>query len=84
MLLPQLKTLDIDLFIISCEGVDSSGVMWDSSAHNASYKSLLLKRASQSMLLLDKSKFNRSSEVRIGTIDEVTHLISDVQSERVP
>jgi Transcriptional regulators of sugar metabolism len=84
VLLPQLKTLDIDLFVFSCEGVDSSGVMWDSSAHNASYKSLLIGRASQSMLLLDKSKFNRSSEARIGTLDTVTHLISDAQPELVP
>jgi len=80
-LVSQLRPLEIDLFIFSCEGVDSQGVMWDSSAHNASYKSLLLKRASQSLLLLDKSKFNRSSEVRIGTVDEVTHLISDLQAE---
>lgn len=83
-LVPQLKALDIDLFIFSCEGVDRSGVMWDSSAHNASYKSLLLKRASQSLLLMDKSKFNRSSEERIGALSEVTHLISDAEPEQVP
>ena len=83
-LLSQLKSLEIDLFIFSCEGVDGQGVMWDSSAHQASYKSLLLRRASQSLLLMDKSKFNRSSEARIGTLDEVTHLISDAQPELVP
>ncbi|SNY76052.1 L-fucose operon activator [Enterobacter sp. CC120223-11] len=83
-LVTQLKTLDIDLFIFSCEGVDRHGVMWDPGGHNASYKSLLLKRASQSLLLMDKSKFNRSSEVRIGPLSDVTHLISDVQPEQLP
>lgn len=83
-LVSQLKTLDIDLFIFSCEGVDSHGVMWDPGGHNASYKSLLLKRASQSLLLMDKSKLNRVSEVRIGPLSDVTHLISDAQPERVP
>lgn len=82
-LISQLKTLEIDLFIFSCEGLDSHGVMWDSGPHNASYKSLLLKRASQSLLLLDKSKVNRSSEIRIGSLDDVTHFISDVEPEQV-
>jgi DeoR family L-fucose operon activator len=82
-LISQLKTLEIDLFIFSCEGVDRNGVMWDPSGHNASYKSLLLKRASQSLLLMDKSKFNRSSEMRIGPISDVTHLISDVEPEPI-
>jgi DeoR family L-fucose operon activator len=56
----QLKSLEIDLFIFSCEGIDSHGALWDSNAFNADFKSLLLKRASQSLLLIDKSKFNRS------------------------
>lgn len=61
-LISQLKLLDIDLFIFSCEGIDSHGGLWDSNRVNAGFKSLLLKRASQSLLLIDKSKFNRSGE----------------------
>jgi len=76
-LISQLKPLDIDLFIFSCEGIDSSGALWDSNATNADFKSTLLKRASQSLLLIDKSKFNRSGEARIGHLDDVTHIISD-------
>ncbi|WP_044867017.1 L-fucose operon activator, partial [Enterobacter ludwigii] len=73
-LFSQLKLLDIDLFIFSCEGIDSHGGLWDSNSVNAGFKSLLLKRASQSLLLIDKSKFNRSGEARIGHLDEVTHI----------
>ncbi|MFP8522335.1 L-fucose operon activator [Klebsiella michiganensis] len=40
-------------------------------------KSLLLKRAAQSLLLIDKSKFDRSGEVRIGNLRDVTQIISD-------
>ncbi|MFO6484140.1 L-fucose operon activator [Escherichia coli] len=76
-LISQLKSLEIDLFIFSCEGIDSSGALWDSNAINADYRSMLLKRAAQSLLLIDKSKFNRSGEARIGHLDEVTHIISD-------
>ncbi len=75
----QLKALDIDLFIFSCEGIDSSGALWDSNATNADFKSILLKRASQSLLLIDKSKFNRSGAARLGHLDDVTHIMSDKQ-----
>lgn len=78
-LISQLKSLDIDLFIFSCEGIDSDGALWDSNATNADFKSILLKRASQSLLLIDKSKFNRSGEARIGHLDDVTHIVSDTQ-----
>lgn len=77
-LISQLKSLEIDLFIFSCEGIDSGGALWDSNTVNAEFKSLLLKRASQSLLLIDKSKFNRSGEARIGHLDDVTHIVSDV------
>lgn len=79
-LISQLKPLEIDLFIFSCEGIDSSGALWDSNTINADFKSTLLKRASQSLLLIDKSKFNRSGEARIGHLDDVTHIVSDETS----
>lgn len=52
-------------------------LFWDSNAFNADFKSILLKRAAQSLLLIDKSKFNRSGEARIGHLDDVTHIVSD-------
>ena len=76
-LISQLKFLDIDLFIFSCERIDRHGALWDSSTFNADFKSVLLKRASQSLLLIDKSKFNRSGEARLGHLDDVTHIVSD-------
>jgi DeoR family L-fucose operon activator len=73
-LISQLKSLEIDLFIFSCEGIDSHGALWDSNTVNADFKSLLLKRAAQSLLLIDKSKFNRSGRP-IGHLDDVTHIV---------
>ncbi|WP_062935761.1 L-fucose operon activator [Enterobacter bugandensis] len=83
-LISQLRPLEIDLFIFSCEGIDSHGGLWDSNMVNASFKSQLLKRASQSLLLIDKSKFNRSGEATIGHLDDVTHIISDARMESRP
>lgn len=72
-----LKSLEIDLFVFSCEGIDGTGEMWDSTRHNAAFKSLLLRRSQQSLLLIDKSKFYRASEVKIGNLSLVTHMITD-------
>ncbi|RPH30897.1 L-fucose operon activator [Buttiauxella warmboldiae] len=76
-----LKNLDIDLFLFSCEGVDSSGTLWDTRSWNAEYKTVLLKRAAQSLLLIDKSKFDRVSEVRIGERTDVTEIITECDTK---
>lgn len=80
-ILSQLKALEIDLFIFSCEGIDGRGGLWESNAYNADFKALLLKRAAQSLLLIDKSKFNRAGEIQIGTLDDVAQVISDMHDD---
>ncbi|MRS89745.1 L-fucose operon activator [Enterobacteriaceae bacterium RIT714] len=77
-----LKDVEIDLFIFSCEGVDENGAMWDPAEQSATFKAQLLKRAIQSLLLIDKSKFQRSSEVKIGSLSQVTQIITDVHPSR--
>ncbi len=76
-IISHLKDLDIDLFIFSCDGIDNQGVLWDSNSYNAEFKSLLLKRAAQSLLLIDKSKMNRTSEIKIGNLSDVAQVISN-------
>ncbi|WP_413725778.1 L-fucose operon activator [Sodalis sp. RH16] len=78
-----LKHLDIDLFIFSCEGIDSEGMMWDSNAINAEYKTILLHKATQSLLLMDKSKLGRKSTVKIGPLTQVERIISDAGDSRI-
>ncbi|QKJ86220.1 L-fucose operon activator [Paramixta manurensis] len=73
--LALLKDLDLDLFIFSCDGIDNEGNIWDSGGHNAPLKQLMLKRAAQSLLLIDKSKMGRKSVVTLGHIDAVTTVI---------
>lgn len=75
-LVALLRQFDIDLFIFSCQGVDSEGHIWDAQAWDAQFKTHLLARASQSLLLVDSSKQGRSGEVRIGTLAQVTVLAS--------
>ena len=78
-IISQLKELEIDLFIFSCEGIDKEGILWDSNSYNAEFKSLLLKRALQSLLLIDKSKMNRTSEIKIGSVNDVEQVISNLE-----
>ncbi|MGG2079922.1 L-fucose operon activator [Lelliottia nimipressuralis] len=81
-LISLLKGVEIDLFIFSCEGVDEQGDMWDPAEHSALFKTQLLRRASQSLLLIDKSKFQRASEVKIGSLSQVTQMITDAHPSR--
>ncbi|NHB88982.1 L-fucose operon activator [Photorhabdus tasmaniensis] len=76
-LITQLKNLEIDLFIFSCDGIDADGDLWDSNIDNAQYKDTLIKRALQSILLIDKSKVNRESEIKIGNRSNITDIISN-------
>ena len=77
----MLKSLEIDLFIFSCEGVDGTGEMWDSTSTNARFKAQLLRRAAQSLLLIDKSKFYRAGEAKIGNLSLVTQMVTDVKPQ---
>lgn len=79
----MLKALDIDLFIFSCEGVDATGEMWDSTNNNARFKAQLLRRAHQSLLIIDKSKFYRAGEARIGNLSLVTQMVTDAKPDTV-
>lgn len=81
-LLLQIKDLEIDLFLFSCEGVDSEGGLWESNIANAEFKTLLLKRSLQSILLIDKSKMGRKSELKIGHLDRVSTVIMNDVAER--
>lgn len=76
-LVSLLRHLDIDLFIFSCQGIDGQGGIWDAQGANAEFKTLLLRRSAQSLLLIDKSKRERTGEVEIGTLAQVTEVITD-------
>ncbi|ELY4220381.1 L-fucose operon activator [Cronobacter sakazakii] len=75
-----LKHIDIDLFLFSCQGIDEAGTIWDARSWNAEYKTLLLRRAAQSLLLIDRSKRNRTGDVQIGTLDQVTEVITQEEN----
>ncbi|QCR37881.1 L-fucose operon activator [Nissabacter sp. SGAir0207] len=76
-LLSLIKHYEIDLFMFSCEGLDKQGTLWDSNDHNAEFKAMLVKRAAQSLLLMDKSKLWRQGVARICALPEVDIIISN-------
>jgi len=73
--LHMVRNLDIDLFIFSCDGVDAAGNIWDTDNGNTLFKKFMLKKSLHSILLVDSSKMERSSEVMIGNVSAVTTVI---------
>jgi DeoR family L-fucose operon activator len=71
----MVRNLDIDLFIFSCDGVDAAGNIWDTDNGNTLFKKFMLKKSLHSILLVDSSKMERSSEVMIGNVSAVTTVI---------
>jgi DeoR family L-fucose operon activator len=55
--------------------------MWDSTHNNARFKAQLLRRAQQSLLLIDKSKFYRAGEAKIGNLSLVTQMVTDAKPD---
>lgn len=70
-----VRNIDIDLFIFSCDGVDAEGNIWDTDNGNTVFKKFMLKKSLHSILLVDSSKIERSSEVIIGNVSAVTTVI---------
>nr|WP_243757188.1 hypothetical protein [Cronobacter turicensis] len=58
----------------------STGGIRDARSWNGQYKTLLLRRAAQSLLLVDRSKRNRTGEVQIGTLEQVAEVITQEEN----
>ncbi|MEA1062365.1 L-fucose operon activator [Erwinia sp. HR93] len=79
-LLALLRHIDIDMFIFSCLGLAANGDIWEADVKDAHYKKLLLSRATQALLLVDKSKCGRTGDVCIGHVSQLAALIDEDES----
>lgn len=73
----SLHNMSLDLSIISCVGFESQTGVWDSNEYNYEIKKDLIKASSKAILLVDKSKFNKRSLLKICSIDEIDMIVTD-------
>lgn len=76
-----LSSYHVDKAIISCKGIDAAAGMTDSDELHANNKSTMLAAAKERILAIDSSKFDKIAFTEIGTLDDLTMVITDEKPE---
>lgn len=77
----MIRSYHVDKAIISCKGVDVSAGMTDSDELHANNKTTMLAAAKEKILAIDSSKFDKIAFTEIGTLDDLTMVITDEKPE---
>ena len=77
----MIRSYHVDKAIISCKGIDAAAGMTDSDELHANNKSTMLAAAKERILAIDSSKFDKIAFTEIGTLDDLTMVITDEKPE---
>nr|WP_294494509.1 DeoR/GlpR family DNA-binding transcription regulator [uncultured Mediterraneibacter sp.] len=77
----MLSNYHVDKAIISCKGIDMSAGVTDSDDLHANNKRTMLKAAKDKILAIDSSKFDRTAFTEIGTLSDISTVITDEKPE---
>lgn len=67
----------VDVFIMSCKGLDMENGALDSNEGEAEVKKVMLGQAAEVILLADHSKFDRKAFVQLIELERVNYLVTD-------
>ena len=69
----------VDYAILSCKGLDMEKGITDTREPFANLKQVFLKSAKQVILAVDHTKFDKISFVRLGELDDIDIVVTDVE-----
>ena len=75
----MLKSYHVDKAVISCKGFDLDNGFMDSDELHANNKRTMLKAARERILAADVSKFEKSAFITVGTLSDITTVVTDEQ-----
>ena len=75
----MLKSYHVDKAVISCKGFDLDNGFMDSDELHANNKRTMLKAARERILAADVSKFEKSAFTTVGTLSDITTVVTDEQ-----
>ncbi|WP_432453782.1 MULTISPECIES: DeoR/GlpR family DNA-binding transcription regulator [unclassified Agarivorans] len=67
----------VDIMVMSCKGLDMQSGALDSTAAEADVKKAMIKQASEVVLLVDHSKFERKAFVKLVNFDNINYIVTD-------
>lgn len=73
----MLKSYHVDKAIVSCKGLDLQAGVTDSDEMHANNKKTMLEAAKERILAADGSKFDKIAFTAIGSVDELTTIVTD-------
>ena len=75
--LETAANFNVDLMFFSAYGINSNGMIVDTSEEETELRIALLKNAKTSVFLCDNSKFDKSAIFNIASLSEVDYLITN-------
>jgi DeoR family fructose operon transcriptional repressor len=75
--LRELADITLDIAVLGCNAISNTGELATPDSDEAAAKAAALSVAGATMLLADRSKFNRRALFRYATLEDITLLITD-------
>lgn len=72
-----ISVYNVDVAVISCKGIDFATGVTDTNEVECRIKRKMIEQASEVILLIDHSKFNKKAFVHLSDIKNITHVITD-------
>lgn len=72
-----IKKHHVDIFFMSCKGLDLETGALDSNEAEAEIKKAMLDQASKVALLIDHSKFDKKGFIQLTQLDSIDYIVTD-------
>lgn len=72
-----IKNYHVEIALVSCKGMDKSNGIMDSSDEEAEIKKQMIEQANTVILLIDHTKFDKTSLVKLFDFNDIDYIITD-------
>lgn len=75
-----LSQFSTDVYFMSCKSIDLANI-YDADYEQIQLKKLMIANSKKTVLLVDSSKFNKTSFIKLASLDFIDHIITDKRPE---
>lgn len=72
-----IRSFHVDKAIISCTGLDMDGRFTEAGMNNANIKQAMMASAKETILAMDRHKFNKTAFISVGELSQVSTVVTD-------
>lgn len=72
-----IRSFHVDKAILSCTGLDLQGQFTEAGIENANIKKAMMASSREIILAMDEHKFDRTAFLSVGSIDQVTAVVTN-------